>query len=127
MIFKQYELVLVILIETLLIMKIIDIHKFITADYLLSLLQQRLNPQFQHQRQSDISFTFKNTGNGVEILQPELYEKFLFRIEIKGTELLIIRGSDYIDDVNELTVESILFLLFGELAGEEGITFVLDG
>jgi excinuclease UvrABC helicase subunit UvrB len=108
-------------------MKIIDIHKFITADYLHSLLQQRLNPQFQHQRQSNISFTFKNTGNGVEILQPELYENFLFRIEIKGTELLIIRGSDYIDDVNELTVESILFLLFGELAGEEGITFVLDG
>ena len=108
-------------------MKIIDIHKFITADYLFSLLQQRLNPQFQHQRQSDISFTFKNTGNGVEILQPQLYENFLFRIEIKGTELLIFRGSDYIDDVNELTVESILFLLFGELAGEEGITFVLEG
>lgn len=108
-------------------MKIIDIHKFITADYLLNYLQQKLNPQFQRQRQSEISFTIENTGKAIEIKLPELYEDFLFHIEIKGTELLITRGADYIDDVNALTVESILYVLFGELSGEEGITFVLEG
>jgi hypothetical protein len=108
-------------------MKIIDIHKFITPEYLLNYLQQKLNPLFQRQRQSEIKFIVENKGNAIEIVQPELYDGFLFRIEIKGTELLITRGADYIDDVNALTVESILYELFAELTGEEGTTFVLEG
>jgi hypothetical protein len=108
-------------------MKIIDIHTTITTDQLYAILQQKLNPQFQRQRQSNISFTIKNTGSAIEITEPELYEGFLFRIEIKETELMITRDDDYVDDVNALTVESILYELFAELAGEEGITFVLEG
>ena len=108
-------------------MKIIAIHIAITTDYLLNFLKQKLNPLFQQQRQSDISFTIEKTGNAIEIKQLELYEGFLFRIEIRGTELLITRRGDYIDDVNALTVESILYELFAEIAGENGITFVLEG
>ncbi len=72
-------------------MKIIDIHKFITPEYLLNYLQQKLNPLFQHQRQCDIKFAVENKGNVIEITQPELYNGFLFRIEIRGTKLLITR------------------------------------
>ena len=108
-------------------MKIIDIHTTITIDYLLNFLKQKLNLLFQQQRQSDISFIIENIGSAIEIKQPELYEGSLFRIEIRGTELLITRRGDYIDDVNALTVESILYELFAELAGENGITFVLEG
>jgi len=108
-------------------MKIINIHKVVSTDELLTLLQQKLNPLFQQQRQTDMSFTIENAGGIVEIFQPEFYEGFLFRIEIKGTELWITRSEHYIDDVNSLTVESILYSLFEELAGEKGITFVLEG
>jgi hypothetical protein len=124
---KQYALLLVIYLIINFAMKIIDIHTTITIDYLLNFLKQKLNLLFQQQRQSDISFIIENIGSAIEIKQPELYEGSLFRIEIRGTELLITRRGDYIDDVNALTVESILYELFAELAGENGITFVLEG
>ncbi|MDB5123222.1 MAG: hypothetical protein JWP94_1351 [Mucilaginibacter sp.] len=108
-------------------MKIIDIHRKTTVDNLYALLQEKLNPQFQQQRQSDISFNIENAGTFVEINQPALYEGYLFRIEIQETKLLITRYADYIDDVNALTIESILNELFEELAGDIGITFVLEG
>lgn len=108
-------------------MKIIDIHKNITLDELYALLQGKLNPQFQQQRQSDISFNIENAGTFVEINQPALYEGYLFRITIQETKLLIMRRADYIDDVNVLTIESVLNGLFEELAGDIGITFVLEG
>jgi hypothetical protein len=108
-------------------MKIIDIHGKTTTDELYTLLQEKLNPQFQQQRKSDISFNIENAGTFVEINQPALYEGYLFRIEIKDTKLLITRHADYIDDVNALTIESVLNGLFEELAGDIGITFVLEG
>ncbi|HEY4325629.1 MAG TPA: hypothetical protein VGN20_16655 [Mucilaginibacter sp.] len=108
-------------------MKIIDIHTVVTADVVLRLLHGKLNQLFQQQRQSDLSFTIENLNGIVEIYQPDLYEGFLFRIEIKGTELLITRSEHYVDDVNSLTIESILYQLFEELAGDKGITFVLEG
>ena len=108
-------------------MKIIDIHSIVTTDQLLKLLQEKLNPLFQLQKQSDISFTIENRGNIVEISHPDLYEGFLFRIEIKGTQLLITRSEHYVDDVNSLTLESILNSLFEELSGDEGVKLVLEG
>jgi len=108
-------------------MKIINIDKEVTKDHLLNLLQQKLNPLFQKQRQSDVAFSIENAGNFVEISQPDLYEGFLFRIEIKGNELWITRSEHYVDDVNSLTIESILYLLFEELAGNRGVIFVLEG
>ena len=108
-------------------MKIIDIHRNITTNELYSLLQEKLNPQFQLQRQGNISFNIENADTFVEINQPALYEDYLFRIAVNGTKLLITRHADYIDDVNALTIESVLNGLFEELAGDIGITFVLEG
>jgi hypothetical protein len=108
-------------------MKIINIHKIITTDQLLQLLRQKLNPLFHEQKQSDINFITENKDGGVEISQPEFYEGFLFRIAITGDELHITRSEHYVDDVNSLTIESILNTLFEELAGEKGLTFVLEG
>lgn len=108
-------------------MKIIDIHRNITIDELYALLHEKLNLQFQQQRESDISFIIENAGTFVEINQPALYEGYLFRIAIQETKLLIMRRADYIDDVNVLTIESVLNGLFEELAGDIGITFVLEG
>jgi hypothetical protein len=108
-------------------MKILDLHKTITTDQLLTLLQQKLNPLFHQQKQSDISFIIENKEGAVEISEPEIYEGFLFRIEIKGTGLLITRSEHYVDDVNSLTLESILNALFEELAKDGEITLVLEG
>ena|ERR1700691_2640024 len=108
-------------------MKILNIHKTIRPDELLQLIQQKLNPLFKEHRQTEICFTAENKNGVIEISGPSPYEGFLFRIEIKGRELWITRSENYIDDVNALTVESILNMLFEELAGDTGITFVLEG
>jgi hypothetical protein len=108
-------------------MKIININTITTNDQLSSLLQQKLNPLFHQQKQSDINFITEINDGAVEISQPEIYEGFLFRIEIKGTELHITRSEHYVDDVNSLTVESILNSLFEELAKDGKVTLVLEG
>jgi len=108
-------------------MKIINIHKTVTADELLALIELKLNRLFKEQRQTEIHFTAAVKDGAVEIYQPEIYEGFLFRIAINGEELHITRSEHYVDDVNSLTVESILNVLFGELAGDEGVVFVLEG
>jgi hypothetical protein len=109
-------------------MKILNIHKTITAEDLITLLDQKLNPLFHHQRQSDdVRFINENKEGIIEISSPEIYEGFLFRIEIKGHELNITRSEHYVDDVNSLTAESILNELFKELAADGNVTFVLEG
>ncbi|MDF2433574.1 MAG: hypothetical protein JWP44_3205 [Mucilaginibacter sp.] len=108
-------------------MKILNIHKTISSGQLLYLLQQKLNLLFHQQRQSDIDFTFESIGSFIEIYQPELYEGFLFQIEVKGQELWITRSEHYVDDVNSLTLESILNELFAELAEDGKVTLVLEG
>ena len=108
-------------------MKIINIHKTVTADELLALIELKLDPLFKEQRQTEIHFIGEINDGGVEISQPELYQGFLFRIVIKGKELYITRSEHYVDDINSLTVESILNFLFAELAGEPGVTFILEG
>jgi hypothetical protein len=108
-------------------MKILNIHKKITSDELFDLLQEKLNPLFHEQKQSDLNFIVADKDGAIEISQPEIYEGFLFSIAINGDELWINRSEHYVDDVNSLTLESILNGLFEELAGEKGITFVLEG
>jgi hypothetical protein len=108
-------------------MKIINIHKTVTADELLALIELKLDRLFKEQRQQDIHFNGETVDGAVEISEPQLYEGFLFRIKIKGEELHITRSEHYVDDVNSLTVESILNSFFGELAGEQGVTFILEG
>jgi hypothetical protein len=108
-------------------MKIIDIHKTITSGELLHAINQKLDPLFERQRQMAMHFTVVDNIGAVEILQPDFYEGFLFRIEIKGDELEITRSEDYVDDVNSLTVESILNEIFAGLARDGEVTFVLEG
>jgi hypothetical protein len=108
-------------------MKILNIHKTTTTAEIFALLQQKLNPLFHEQKQSDMSFDIQEENGAVEIWQPEIYEGFLFRIEPHGTQLHITRSEHYVDDVNSITVESILNSLFEELAKDGNVTLVLEG
>ncbi len=108
-------------------MKIINIHKTTTTAEILAFLQQKLNPLFHGQKQSDMSFDIAEKNGAVEIWQPETYEGFLFRIEPHGTQLHITRSEHYVDDVNSITVESILNSLFEELSGDKGVSLTLEG
>ncbi len=109
-------------------MKIITLHTRINIDKLLNHLKQNLNTVFKDHRKSDITFTIKRLGdNTIEVSESELYEGFLFRIQVKGTELWITRSEHYVDDVNCLTVESILNDLFNDLSDKQGTDLILEG
>jgi hypothetical protein len=108
-------------------MKIINVNTTLTPRELLYHLTQKLNPLFQQQRGSDLVFKIEKVDEAVEISHPEIYEGFLFRIEIQGNELFITRSEHYVDDVNSLTLESILNKLFEDLAGKKGVKIMLEG
>ncbi|MDB5116696.1 MAG: hypothetical protein JWQ79_2188 [Mucilaginibacter sp.] len=109
-------------------MKIITLHTPIAPDKLLEHLLQKLNPLFREQRQEDINFKIERVGDAIEISQPERYEGILFHLEIKGKELWITRNEHYVDDVNSLTVESILNSLFEDMTDDSrGVDLLLEG
>jgi hypothetical protein len=109
-------------------MRIITLHKPISDDDLLAHLRQNLNPMFKQQRQVDIDFVVAKVNYAIEILQPQLYEGALFIIEVKGNELHITRNEHYIDDVNLLTINSILNSLFEDLTDDiRGVDLVQEG
>jgi len=108
-------------------MKIININTPLTYRELLFHLTKNIDSAFREQRQTDMNFKIENTGEALEISQPEHYEGFLFRIHINGNELHITRNEHYTDDVNSLTIESILNKLFADLAGNKGIAIVQEG
>nr|WP_067062103.1 hypothetical protein [Mucilaginibacter sp. L294] len=108
-------------------MKIITLHKPVNINELYTHLQQRLNPIFQEQRQSDISFNIANTPTGIEISYPALYEGALFTITVQDDELWITRNEHYVDDVNSITVESILNSLFDDISNGRGTDLVQEG
>jgi hypothetical protein len=109
-------------------MKIITLHNRIKIDELLNHLQSQLNTLFKEQRQADIDFKIEKVGDTIEISQPEIYpEDILYQIAVKGTELHITRSEHYVDDVNSLTVESILNDLFKHVAGKNGTDLIQEG
>ena len=108
-------------------MKIITLHKPVNIDELFTHINERLNPLFKEQRQSDITFTIINTPAGIEISQPDLYDGVLFTIAVQNDELWITRNEHYVDDVNNITIESILNSLFDEVSGSEGTDLVQEG
>ncbi|MGZ3755831.1 MAG: hypothetical protein ACXVAY_17900 [Mucilaginibacter sp.] len=108
-------------------MKIINISRTITNDALLAHLAKNLNRLFSQQRGIDINFRIEQVGDAVEISQPEMYEGVLFSIAINGNELWITRSEHYVDDVNSLTIESILNELFEDLAGNRGAKITQEG
>jgi hypothetical protein len=108
-------------------MKIITLHKPIKIQDLYNLLQQKLNPLFHERRKSDIDFTVEQKNGSIEINGPEIYEGFLFNLTLNGAELWITRSEHYVDDVNSLTIESILNDLFKDLSGDQGTDLVQEG
>ncbi len=108
-------------------MKIITLHKPVNINSLYNHLKQNLNPLFKKQKQSDIDFTIEKKGDVIEISEPEVYDEVLFTIAIQGDELWITRSEHYVDDVNSLTLESILNSLFENISGNGGTDLVLEG
>ncbi len=109
-------------------MKVITLHTPIIADEMLAHLRNRLNTLFREQRQADLDLTIQKNGNAIEISLPELYEGVLFKLEPKDTELHITRNEHYVDDVNSLTIESILNSLFEDLTDDiRGVDLVSEG
>jgi len=108
-------------------MKIITLHKPIHIHELFNILQHKLNPLFHERRHSDINFTISGKDDVLEISQPDLYDGVLFKLEIVENELHITRNEHYVDDVNSLTVESILNDLFADVAGRLGTDLVQEG
>lgn len=108
-------------------MKIITLHTDTDLSQLYLLLQEKLNPIFHEQRQSDINFRVELNGEALEISEPTLYDGALFNIAINGDELWITRNEHYVDDVNSLTIESILNDLFADVSGNLGTDLVQEG
>ncbi|MDO3626598.1 hypothetical protein [Mucilaginibacter sp. BT774] len=109
-------------------MKVITLHKRINTDELFELIRQQLNPLFRKQRKTELNFTVTRSDNAIEITQPDLYPgDILYHIEVKQDELHITRSEHYVDDVNSLTVESILNDLFKIIAGKAGTDLILEG
>jgi hypothetical protein len=108
-------------------MKIINTGRPVKANEFADYLRQKLNPLFKERRQKVIVFDIENDGNSIEILQPQFYEGPLFRIEVDGTLLRVFRSEHYVDDVNSLTLESILSDLFRDVAGKYGTDLIQEG
>ena len=109
-------------------MKVITFHQRVNPNELFDLIQKQLNPLFKEQRKTDLQFNVARSGNIIEITQPELYPgDVLYKIEIDRANLNITRSEHYVDDVNSLTVESILNDLFKEASGKPGTDLVMEG
>ncbi|MBS1526135.1 MAG: hypothetical protein JST19_10830 [Bacteroidetes bacterium] len=104
-------------------MKIITAHTNVNAAALREHIRQNLDRMFAQQRQENVHFEVGGEGNVIEISEPSLYG-FLYKIEINGAELDITRSEHWTDDVNSLTVESILNEL---LAGKYGTDLLQEG
>ncbi|MDN3581503.1 hypothetical protein [Mucilaginibacter flavus] len=108
-------------------MKIITLHKPIHIHELFNILQHKLNELFHERRQSHINFIISGKDDVLEISQPDLYDGPLFNLEVDGHKLKITRNEHYVDDVNSLTIESILNDLFADVAGRFGTDLVQEG
>jgi hypothetical protein len=109
-------------------MKVITLHTPIIVDELLEHLRSKLNAMFREQRQVDFDLTIEKNSNAIEISQPEMYEGVLFKLEVKGSELHITRNEHYVNDVNSLTIESILNILYEDLTDDiRGVDLVTEG
>lgn len=94
-------------------MKIINTTKPILVDDLYEYLKANLNKQFQEHRNEEIKFDLVKDSQTIDIQKPDLYDGFLFRLTATGSNTLEVAKSEhYVDDVNVLTLESVLDGLF---------------
>lgn len=108
-------------------MKIITLHKPLNIDSVYNHLSQNINPLFNKHKPTIFKYTVEKTGNAIEITQPELYEGVLYHIELDNDKLKITRSEHYVDDVNSLTLESVMNELFNDLSGKDGTDLVQEG
>ncbi|MFD2874694.1 hypothetical protein ACFS5N_19570 [Mucilaginibacter ximonensis] len=109
-------------------MRIITLHTRISVDDLFNRVNEKLNPYFFEHRKEHIIFETVKSGNAIEIYQHEFYEGALFHIEVDGQQLKIIHNEHYVDDVNSLTIFSILGSLFEDLTDDpRGVEMVQEG
>lgn len=93
---------------TPLFMKTITTTENWNIDQLYQVLNLKLNVLFKEARQMDIDFNIIKDGDTIEINQPEYYDGYLFKLTAKGNELYVDKSEHYVDDVNQLTLQSIL-------------------
>ena len=109
-------------------MKTITLHKPLNIDSIYNHLSQNLNPVFNTHKPTAYKYTVTNTGNAIEITQPELYPgDVLYHVELDHDKLNITRSEHYVDDVNSLTLESVMNELFDDLSGDGGTDLVQEG
>jgi len=109
-------------------MKIITLHTRVNPEALRDHIRQNLDTMFVQQRHTELHFAVGGEGNVIEISQPDLYgADILFKIEVTGSALNITRSEHYVDDVNSLTVESILNELFKDASGQYGTDLLREG
>ncbi len=105
-------------------MKIINTTRPISVHELKEFLDEKLNPLFKKQRQIDLEFFIEELGDTIEIQNVENYDGFLFKIEIHGNQIHVIKSEHYTDDVNVLTLEDIMNNLFLEFPGRGEIDYI---
>lgn len=105
-------------------MKIINTTRPVMTNELRQFLDEKLNPLFHKQRQISLSFNIREDADAVEIYNTELYDGFVFRIELHGNQMHVIKSEHYTDDVNVLTIEDILNNLFMEFPGRDKIKYI---
>jgi len=108
-------------------MKTITLHKPLKIDAIYNHLSQNLNPLFNKHKPTILKYNVDKTANAIEITLPELYEGILYRIELDNDKLNITRSEHYVDDVNSLTLESVMNELFDDLSGKGGTDLVQEG
>lgn len=109
-------------------MKIITLHTRVNPEVLRDRIRENLDTIFREQRHVSLHFEVGGEGNVIDITQPDLYGMdILYHIELKGQHLHITRSEHYVDDVNSLTVESILNELFKDASGKLGTDLLQEG
>ncbi|MES2269233.1 MAG: hypothetical protein V4520_20885 [Bacteroidota bacterium] len=105
-------------------MKIITANRPWDTDQLTQTLQQKVNPLFMEARQMDMQFNIVKDGDTIEISQPDYYEGYLFSIKVQGNKLYIAKSEHYVDDVNQITLQSILETLQMDSLGGADIVYI---
>ena len=87
-------------------------------------LSDQLNDLFQDKIQKDVYLDIDQNGNCIDIGQKDLYDSFLYRFVIEGSDIQMIKGEHYTDDVYSLALEDILNTLIVNYISEKNIEAV---
>ncbi len=93
-----------------------DIHK------LTETLKNELNPLFKEHRHTDIDFNITQQGNIIIIDQPVYYDDYLFKITVEGNKLYVAKSEHYVDDINFITLQSIIDTL--QMDNKDGVDII---